>query len=86
MYVYIKYVYIYIQNMYEYIYIHTIFFASHKPQLQLSVESNFWLSASQNETELVNLAAHDFVSESRNRTKKSSYQTREEKQKGAKGV
>ena len=84
MYVYI--ICIYIQNMYVYIYIHTICFASHKPQLQLSVESNCWLSASQNETELVNLAAHDFVSESQNRRKKSSYQTREEKQKGAKGA
>ena len=35
----------------------TVFFASHRPQLQLSAESNGSLSASQNETELGNLAA-----------------------------
>jgi hypothetical protein len=34
-----------------------VFFASHGPQLQLSAESNCYLSASQNETELGNLAA-----------------------------
>ena len=36
-----------------YIYnIQYLFFASHKPQLQLSAESNCLLSASQNETDL----------------------------------
>ena len=33
------------------------FFASHKPQLQLSAEYNCYLSASQNETELANLCS-----------------------------
>ena len=67
-----------------------IFFESHKPQLQLSAESNCWLSASPNETELVNLAAPWFLSESRNRKEKYgkiklSNKGRNRSKKGAKG-